>query len=88
MLSSVLRSARAVQVKRRDHADLVRRLREMLATTRSCAEKIDAMEKRNDRRFQAIFATIGRSWKHPCQAKKTARISRQTRTHHELRPNR
>jgi len=36
------------------------RLREMLASQEELRRKIDAMEKRYDARFQAVFETIGR----------------------------
>ena len=57
MLSSVLRSPRAVQV----NIAIVRTfvlIREMLATHEELRRKVDAMEKRYDARFQAVFATI------------------------------
>jgi hypothetical protein len=57
MLSSVLRSARAVQVNVAIMRTFVR-LREMLATHEELRRKIDAMEKRYDARFQAVFETI------------------------------
>ncbi len=54
MLSSVLRSGRAVQVNVAIMRTFVR-LREMLATHEELRRKIDAMEKRYDARFQAVF---------------------------------
>ena len=57
MLSSVLRSPRAVQV----NVAIIRtfvRIREMLATHEELRRKVDAMEKRYDARFQAVFAAI------------------------------
>ena len=57
MLSSVLRSSRAEQVNVAIHAN-VRALREMLASQEELRRKIDAMEKRYDARFQAVFETI------------------------------
>jgi phage regulator Rha-like protein len=69
MLSSVLRSARAVQVNVAIMRTFVR-LREMLATHEELRRKIDAMEKRYDSRFQAVFATIRRMLETPVPAKK------------------
>jgi len=57
MLSSVLRSARAVQVNIAIMRTFVR-LREMLATNQKLRRKIADMEKRYDTKFQIIFATI------------------------------
>jgi aspartate oxidase len=59
MLSSVLHSARAVQVNVAIMRTFVR-LREMLTTHEELRRKIDAMEKRYDARFQAVFDTIRR----------------------------
>jgi phage regulator Rha-like protein len=69
MLSSVLRSSRAVQV----NVAIVRtfvRLREMLTTHEELRRKIDAMEKRYDARFQAVFDTIRQMLATPFPAKK------------------
>lgn len=57
MLSSVLRSPRAVQVNIAIMRTFVR-IREMLATHEELGRKVEAMEKRYDARFHAIFATI------------------------------
>src|SRR5260370_41479651 len=46
------------------------RLREMLATHEELRRKIDAMEKRYDARFQAVFAAIRQMLKTPVPAKK------------------
>jgi phage regulator Rha-like protein len=57
MLSSVLRSKRAVQV----NVEIMRafvRLRRMLATHEDLARKLDALEKRYDAQFKAVFDTI------------------------------
>ena len=75
MLSSVLRSSRAVQVNVAMMRTFVR-LREMLATHEDLRRKIDTMEKRYDARFQAIFETIRQMLETPIPAKKTDRISR------------
>src|SRR5580704_3680043 len=69
MLSSVLRSSRAVQV----NVAIIRtfvRLREMLATHEELRRKIDAMERRYDARFQAVFETIRQMLETPIPAKK------------------
>jgi hypothetical protein len=57
MLSSVLRSARAVQVNIAIMRTFVR-LREMLATNQKLRRKVEEMEKRYDAKLQIIFATI------------------------------
>jgi len=57
MLSSVLRSKRAVQV----NVEIMRafvRLRRMLATHEDLARKLDALEKRYDAQFKAVFDAI------------------------------
>ncbi len=69
MLSSVLRSSRAVQVNVAIMRTFVR-LREMLATHEELRRKIDAMEKRYDARFQAVFATIRQMLETPVPTKK------------------
>jgi len=69
MLSSVLRSTRAVQVNVAIMRTFVR-LREMLTTHEELRRKIDAMEKRYDARFQAIFDTIRQMLETPIPAKR------------------
>jgi hypothetical protein len=57
MLSSVLKSRRAVQV----NIEIMRafvRLRRMLATHKDLARKIDALEKKYDAQFKIVFDTI------------------------------
>ena len=57
MLSSVLRSKRAVQV----NVEIMRafvRLRRMLATHEDLARKMDALEKKYDAQFKAVFDAI------------------------------
>ena len=57
MLSSVLRSARAVQV----NIEIMRafvRLREVLATHKDLAAKLEAMEKKYDAQFKVVFDAI------------------------------
>ena len=69
MLSSVLRSSRAVHVNVAIMRTFVR-LREMLATHEELRRKIDAMEKRYDARFQAVSETIRRMLETPIPEKK------------------
>jgi hypothetical protein len=69
MLSSVLRSSRAVQVNVAIMRTFVR-LREMLTTHEELRRKIDAMEKRYDARFQTVFETIRQMLETPIPAKK------------------
>jgi hypothetical protein len=57
MLSSVLRSTRAVQV----NIEIMRafvRLRQMLATHADLARKLDALEKKYDTQFKVVFDAI------------------------------
>ena len=57
MLSSVLRSERAVQV----NIEIMRafvRLRELVATHKDLARKLEALEKRYDAQFKVVFAAI------------------------------
>ena len=76
MLSSVLRSSRAVEVNVAIMRTFVR-LREMLATHEDLRRKIDAMEKRYDARFQAVFEAIRQMLETPIPPKKSDRISRE-----------
>lgn len=69
MLSSVLRSSRAVQINVAIMRTFVR-LREMLATHEELRRKIDAMEKRYDTRFPAVFDTIRQMLATPVPARK------------------
>lgn len=69
MLSSVLRSSRAVQVNVAIMRTFVR-LREMLTTHEELRRKIDAMEKRYDARFRTVFETIRQMLETPIPAKK------------------
>ncbi len=57
MLSSVLRSTRAVQVNIAIMRVFVR-LREMLATHKDLAEKVATMEKKYDAQFRVVFDAI------------------------------
>lgn len=57
MLSSVLRSKRAVKV----NIEIMRafvRLRQMLSTHKELRKKIESMEKKYDRQFQVVFEAI------------------------------
>ncbi|HEX3743791.1 MAG TPA: ORF6N domain-containing protein [Bryobacteraceae bacterium] len=54
MLSSVLRSARAVQVNIAIMRTFVR-LRQLLATHRDLADKIEELEQKYDSQFEAVF---------------------------------
>ena len=57
MLSSVLRSPRAVQV----NIEIMRafvRLRELIGTNRELARRLDELEKRYDAQFRGVFDAI------------------------------
>ena len=57
MLSSVLKSPRAVQV----NIEIMRafvRLRQMLQTNKDLARKLDALETKYDSRFKVVFQAI------------------------------
>jgi hypothetical protein len=57
MLSSVLRSKRAIQV----NIEIMRafvKLREMLATHKDLARKIEEMEKKYDKQFKIVFDAL------------------------------
>jgi phage regulator Rha-like protein len=69
MLSSVLRSSRAVQV----NIAIMRaflQLRAMLATHEDLRRKIDDMEKRYDAKFHAVFATLRQMLETPIPSKR------------------
>src|SRR6266436_6677520 len=57
MLSSVLRSSRAVQVNIAIMRTFVR-LRRLMATNRDLARKIEALEKKYDEKFAVVFEAI------------------------------
>jgi hypothetical protein len=57
MLSSVLRSERAVQVNIAIMRAFVR-LREMLATNKDLARKLEELEKKYDAQFRVVFDAI------------------------------
>jgi hypothetical protein len=57
MLSSVLRSTRAVEVNIAIMRTFVQ-LRRLMETNRNLARKIDALEKKYDEQFAVVFAAI------------------------------
>ena len=70
MLSSVLRSTRAAEV----NIEIMRafvRLRRLLATHKALARRIEALEKKYDAQFKAVFDTI-----HQLMAPPGARLER------------
>ncbi len=69
MLSSVLRSARAVQVNLAIMRTFVQ-VRELISTHEELRRKIEDMERKYDSRFQAIFATIKQMLETPLPAKR------------------
>ncbi len=78
MLSSVLRSQRAVQV----NIEIVRafvRLRRLLASHKALAGKLAALEKRYDAQFKAVFDAIRQLMAPSPESKKRRRIGFHTR---------
>lgn len=69
MLSSVLRSARAVEVNIAIMRTFVQ-LRRLMDTNRDLARKIDALEMRYDEQFAVVFAAIKELIAPPSPAKK------------------
>jgi hypothetical protein len=69
MLSSVLRSERAVQVNIAIMRAFVQ-LRSMLATHEDLRRKITEMERRYDAKFHAVFATLRQMLETPISAKR------------------
>ena len=64
MLSSVLRSPRAVQV----NIEIMRafvRLRGMMATHKDLARKLDALERKYDAQFKVVFDAIRKRMEPP-----------------------
>lgn len=57
MLSGVLHSPRAVQVNIAIMRTFVK-LRELLATHKDLAQKLEALEKKYDRQFKVVFDAI------------------------------
>ena len=77
MLSSVLRSSRAVRV----NVAIMRtflRLREVLSSHEELRRKIDAVEKRSEARFQAVFETIRQMLETPAPLKKAIEFHAKT----------
>jgi hypothetical protein len=70
MLSSVLRSGRAVEVNIAIMRAFVE-LRRALATHEELRKKIEAMERRYDARFEVVFTTIKQMLDPPAKAKST-----------------
>lgn len=68
MLSSVLRSERAVQVNIAIMRAFVK-LREILATHRDLARRLDRMEKKYDSRFKVVFDAIRELMRPPAGTK-------------------
>src|SRR5712692_6177961 len=69
MLSSVLRSERAVQVNIEIMRSFVR-LREMLASNRDLARRLNKLEKRYDAQFKAVFDAIRQLMAPPVASKR------------------
>jgi hypothetical protein len=69
MLSSVLRSSRAVQV----NIEIMRafvRLRELLTSNRELARKLNALEKKYDSQFKIVFDAIRQLMAPPVKPKR------------------
>jgi hypothetical protein len=73
MLSSVLRSERAVQVNIAIMRAFVR-LREMLATHKDLTRKLAALEKKYDKQFQVVFEAIRQLMEPPQRSERRRRI--------------
>jgi DNA repair protein RadC len=69
MLSSVLRSKRAVQVNIEIMRTFVR-LREMLTANKDLAQKVEQIEKKYDKQFQIVFEAITKLWEEDENPKK------------------
>ncbi len=79
MLSSVLRSPRAVQV----NIEIVRafvRLRRLLASHKALARKLDTLEQKYDAQFKVVFDAIRQLMASPPESKKRRRMGFHTRT--------
>jgi len=73
MLSSVLRSQRAIQV----NIEIMRafvRLREILATHKDLARKLEEMERKYDSQFKIVFEAIRQLMTPPPEPEKKKRI--------------
>ena len=69
MLSSVLRSKRAIQV----NIEIMRafvRLREILASNRQLSQRLDALEKKYDQHFKVVFEAIRQLMEEPVKKKR------------------
>jgi hypothetical protein len=73
MLSSVLRSPRAVQVNIGIMRAFVR-LREMLAANTELAQRLDALEKKYDSHFKVVFEAIRQLMEGPAKDKENREI--------------
>ena len=60
MLSSVLRSKRAVRVNIAIMRAFVK-LRQVVATQKGLVRRVDAMEKKNEERFKFLFDALGKA---------------------------
>lgn len=69
MVSSVLRSARAVQVNIEIMQAFVR-LREILSSHHELAKKLEALEQRYDSQFQVVFEIIRQLMAPPAREKR------------------
>ena len=74
MLSSVLNSDRAADVNIAIMRTFVR-LRQMLATHGNLARKIEALERKYDGQFEAVFEAIYELMGHQLPRKKVASVS-------------
>ena len=77
MLSSVLKSPRAVQVNIQIMRTFVR-LREMLASNLKLIERLDAMEEKYDGQFKAVFSAIRQLMNPPAGNRKTIGFRRRS----------
>lgn len=79
MLSSILKSARAVRV----NIEIMRafvRLRQMMQEHAQLAAKIDALERKCDVRFDVVFEAIRELESPPARAKRRIGFSASSRT--------
>ncbi len=74
MLSSVLRSERAIQVNIAIMRMFVR-LKEMIATHKDLARKLDALGKKYDRQFAVVFDAIRQLMTPPKTKQRPSRVS-------------
>jgi len=89
MLSSVLRSPRAARV----NIEIMRafvRLREMIATNRDLARRLDALEKRYDAQFKSVFDAIRQLMAPPEKSRRSIgfRVEEARPTYRVRRPRR